>query len=167
MNKNFKQSTGASDPDAEWHYVRAFQDFVGELFRLNTLFLSTADKYVQDQNVTTSEWRVIASIQFGDSKTVPQIARYVGISRQAVRQTVQKLEAKNLIRLNPNPDHRRSPLVSLTPKGQKLMRALTAIQTRMTHLYTDGLQLDIEWIRELTEKLETLRAHAENVGEKK
>ncbi len=166
MSKQAVNTIGDAKSQAEWKYVRAFQDFVGELFRLNTLYLSIADKYVQDTNVTTSEWRVIASMQFGDSKTVPQVARFVGISRQAVRLTVQKLKSKGFVRLDANPDHRRSPLVSLTPAGRELMSSLTDIQIQLTHLFTDGLQLDIASIDELTRQLGTLREQAEGVEEK-
>lgn len=94
---------------------------------------------------------------------MPQIARRVGISRQAVRQTVQKLGAKGYIRLDDNPDHQRSPLASLTPEGRKLMDVLLQKQTVLTHLFTDDLGLDVAGLEKLSDDIQTLRAHAEDL----
>ena len=62
-----------------------------------------------------------------------------------------------------NPDHRRSPLLALTDEGNAVMAVLRKRQARLTHRFTDGLGMEIESIDKLTEQLEQLRAHAEEL----
>lgn len=59
-------------------------------------------------------------------KTVPQIARLRGTSRQNVQILVNRLRREGLIVFVTNPAHRRSALVMLTEGGQA---ALTAVAT--------------------------------------
>lgn len=57
---------------------------------------------------------------------VPAIARRRGVTRQHVQALVNALRARRLVRLLPNPAHRRSALVGLTPRGEELIRRMKA-----------------------------------------
>lgn len=59
-------------------------------------------------------------------KTVPQIARLRGTSRQNVQILVNRLLREGFVALAPNPAHRRSALVTLTARARD---ALTAVGT--------------------------------------
>ena len=53
---------------------------------------------------------------------VPDLARARGVSRQSIQSTVDRLRREGSLQLTPNPAHRRSPLVQLTPAGRARVR---------------------------------------------
>jgi DNA-binding MarR family transcriptional regulator len=55
-------------------------------------------------------------------QTVPQMARARPVSRQHIQVLVNQLVNDRLVEFVENPAHRRSHLVSLTPKGQQVLR---------------------------------------------
>jgi len=59
--------------------------------------------------------------------TVPQMGRAQAISRQFVQRMVNEATARNLVEPAPNPAHKRSPLIRLTPSGEA---AITAVLDR-------------------------------------
>ncbi len=148
----------------EREFVRAFQVLVGEVFRLNGQLLATADRMSRDQEVSTARWMTIATIR-NQPMTLAQIARRLGVSRQNVRQTVQRLEEQGLVERQENPEHRRSALVAITTKGGIVMDTLRERQAELTHQLTDGLGLNLRSIEKLTIQLEALRVRAEEIGD--
>jgi DNA-binding MarR family transcriptional regulator len=56
-----------------------------------------------------------------------ELARRIGISRQAVHQTVGELVELGLVELVPDPASRRAKLVVLTPSGRRTVEAALAI----------------------------------------
>jgi DNA-binding MarR family transcriptional regulator len=75
----------------------------------------------------------------GRPLTVPQIARRMGLTRQAVQESVNRLLAEALVEIRDNLDHRRSPLVGLTELGSQKYAAVDRRQAR--------------WINELSHRL--------------
>ena len=47
-----------------------------------------------------------------------EIARRIGVSRQAIHQVVRELEDMGLVAMEPDPTHRKAKLVVLTPLGR-------------------------------------------------
>jgi DNA-binding MarR family transcriptional regulator len=56
--------------------------------------------------------------------TVPGIARSRHVTRQHIQQLVNPLLGQDLVRPTPNPAHKRSVLVSLSPKGEEMIRRM-------------------------------------------
>lgn len=52
-------------------------------------------------------------------RTVPQVAREFGVTRQSVQALVDTGAARGLLRLDDNPQHRRSRLVAVTELGRR------------------------------------------------
>ena len=65
---------------------------------------------------------VLEGLQKQGPQTVPQLARARPVSRQHMQIHVNALQAKGLVALDPNPAHKRSPLVSLTHAGEKTLK---------------------------------------------
>lgn len=59
--------------------------------------------------------------------TVPQMGRAQAISRQFVQRMVNDAAARDLVEPTPNPAHKRSSLIRLTPAGEA---AITAVLNR-------------------------------------
>ncbi|MFQ5635436.1 MAG: MarR family winged helix-turn-helix transcriptional regulator [Gammaproteobacteria bacterium] len=153
-------------PDAPFkpsdEFVRAFQRLVGEVFRLNGQLLNTADLLSKDLDVSTARWQTMAVIRYAPI-TVAAISRRLGLSRQSVQQTVNRLEKQGVVEFADNPDHRTSPLVKLTPHGKEIMRILVERQAELTAHFTDGLGYDLQALQRLTDELRRMREHARQV----
>src|SRR5260370_41403485 len=57
-------------------------------------------------------------------RTVPQLAREQAVSRQHIQMLVNGLLEDGLVATEPNPAHRRSPLLRLTPEGRRQLRVM-------------------------------------------
>lgn len=55
----------------------------------------------------------------GEPKTISDIARLWGVSRQAVHKSVKSLRQKNILDIVPAPGSKRDKLVIFTPAGQE------------------------------------------------
>lgn len=73
---------------------------------------------------TQARWQLL-SVVADRPLTVPQAARRLGVSRQAVQRVANDLLQEALLRAGPNPEHRSSPLLSLTPSGRAVLGRIT------------------------------------------
>ncbi len=97
-------------------------------FRLNGIVLGISDQIVAGgppnaAPLTTARWQVLGAV-LGQALTVPAIARVMGTSRQATQRTADLLVADGLAAYEPNPAHKRSPLLRVTEAGVEAVRAL-------------------------------------------
>ena len=108
---------------------KLFLDLVLSLFRLNGLLVAEGDSMARAAGLTSARWKVIGVIALAHSGvTVPGIARVLGQSRQAVQRITDVMKHDGLLQYHSNPEHKRSPLVSLTDAGQDAYTALRAVQ---------------------------------------
>ncbi len=109
-------------------------------FRANGLLLSAGDRLAAPDGLTSARWQVLGAIVLaGRPLTAPQIARRMGLARQSVRATVQRLVGDGLVAFLPNADHRRSPLVDLTDKGRQAYAAVDAKQSEWANRLARGI----------------------------
>src|SRR5262245_32168901 len=110
-------------------------------FRANGLLLGAGDGLTAELGLTAARWQVLGAVALaGRPLTVPQIGRRMGLTRQAVHATVGRLVADGLLALGPNADHRRSPLVTLTPAGREASRVLERRQAAWVNRLAAGLE---------------------------
>ncbi|MFE2226294.1 MarR family winged helix-turn-helix transcriptional regulator [Streptomyces kronopolitis] len=83
------------------------------------------------EGLTQARWQLM-SVVCEDPLTVPQAARRLGVSRQNIQRVANDLVAFELAAYAPNPDHRGSPLLALTPRGAE---ALARVTDRATALH--------------------------------
>ena len=77
------------------------------------------DRFAAPHGLSSARWQVLGAIAMAPQPpNVPQIAAAMGITRQGALKQTRLLVAEGMVRLQPNPAHRRSPLHVLTPKGQ-------------------------------------------------
>jgi DNA-binding MarR family transcriptional regulator len=81
----------------------------------------TLAKLVEDRlagtGVTVAMRAVVERLHEHGPETVPQVARGLLLGRQFVQRVVNQLLEAGLAEALPNPAHRRSPLLRLTPEG--------------------------------------------------
>jgi DNA-binding MarR family transcriptional regulator len=68
-------------------------------------------------------------VRLGDGRSLVRIARAVQVERPAMTNTIQKLEARGLVRVGPDPRDGRGKLVFLTPAGRAAREAAVAAAT--------------------------------------
>jgi len=117
-------------------------DVVLETFRLNGLLVAAGNRLAAAEGLTAALWQVLGPVaQAGRPLTVPQIARRMGLTRQAVQASVNRLRSDGLVETRENLDHRRSPLIRLTPLGRQSYEALNRRQIRWINELSAGLKL--------------------------
>src|SRR5580692_5638576 len=97
----------------------ALTQLIIETFRLNGRLLAAGDALVADLGLSSARWQVIGAVGLAAAPLpVAQIARNMGLTRQAVQRVVNDLGRMGLVRHAPNPHHRRAKLVLLTAAGR-------------------------------------------------
>jgi DNA-binding MarR family transcriptional regulator len=134
------------------------------VFRANGLLLATGDLLAAEHGLTSARWQVLGPIALAQRPlTVPQIARRMGLTRQSVHTTINRLVADGMVELTANADHRRSPLARLTELGRATLQAVNDEQAAWVSQLAAGLtsaELDTtaRVLGELCARLEAARA---------
>ncbi|MDN5860731.1 MAG: MarR family transcriptional regulator [Pseudonocardia sp.] len=104
-------------------------ELVLDVFRINGLFLAAGDDLAIAEGLTSARWQVLGAIALAHAPLpVPQIARRMGLTRQSVQASVNRLVADEMLAAEPNADHARSPLFGLTERGAAAYERLTIAQ---------------------------------------
>src|ERR687892_2441713 len=118
----------------------AATDVVLETFRANGLLLTAGDRLAAEDGLTSARWQVLGAVVLaGRPLTVPQIARRMGLTRQSVQASVNRLLSEGLVEADANPDHRRSPLIRPTELGAGKYGRLQRRQVRWINELATGL----------------------------
>jgi DNA-binding MarR family transcriptional regulator len=109
-------------------------------FRANGLLLATGDLLASEAGLTSARWQVLGALALADRPlTVPQIARRMGLTRQSVHATVNRLVHDGLLELAPNAEHRRSWLVRLTKRGKAAYATIDRRQAAWANRLGQGI----------------------------
>ena len=146
----------------------AATDVVLRTFRANGLFLAAGDVLAAEEGLTSARWQVLGAVALaGRPLTVPQIARRMGLTRQSVQASVDRLRGDGLVEADVNPDHRRSPLIRLTELGRARYAGLQRRQVAWVNELAAGLKVSelATTARVLQELSERLNPNAASGGE--
>jgi DNA-binding MarR family transcriptional regulator len=138
-------------------------DVVLQTFRANGLFLAAGDLLAAEEGLTAARWQVLGAIALaGRPLTVPQIARRMGLTRQAVQASVNRLLGEALVEAAENPDHRRSPIIRITELGGEKYAAIqrrqvTWINDLAAGLKRSELETTARVLQQLSNRLDTSR----------
>jgi DNA-binding MarR family transcriptional regulator len=139
----------------------AITDLVLETFRLNGRLLLSGDALVADLGLTSARWQVLGAIALAPAPlSVAQIARNMGLTRQAVQRLANEMEADNLVRFAPNPHHQRAKLVVLTAAGKGAFAA--AMKRQAAWAAELGVDLTARKVSAAVATLRSIRRRLEN-----
>ena len=130
-------------------------DIVLNVFKLNGLLISEGDKLAEEFDQTSARWKVLGALAtYEDSMTVADIARNMGLTRQAVQRLANELQTDNLLKSEENPNHKRAKLMVLTQKGKDVYNKIDKKQ--------------IKWINDKSkdldkEDLKIVKKHIQNI----
>ena len=142
------------------HTVEAARltDLVLETFRLNGRLLAAGDGLTSDLGFSSARWQVMGAIADG-ALPVAQIARNMGLTRQAVQRLADVLADEGVVEFVENPNHRRAKLVCLTTKGTAALQEISRRQIEWSNRLAAGLSAGA--IEEALAVLRTLRVRLE------
>ncbi|WP_282608852.1 MarR family winged helix-turn-helix transcriptional regulator [Pelagibius sp. Alg239-R121] len=126
-------------------------ELILETFRLNGRLLAAGDHLTKDLGLTSARWQVVGAIEEAPLP-VAQIARNMGLTRQAVQRVANVLADEGLVRFEENPNHRRAQLVRLTSEGKGALEQVNQRQIEWSNRHAKGLPVE-----EIEEALTVLR----------
>jgi DNA-binding MarR family transcriptional regulator len=137
---------------------RLFNDVLTEVFRLRARLVESAEDIAARAGLTSARWQILGAVEHSPAP-VAQIARNLGLSRQAVQETADAMERDGLIAFVDNPDHKRSRLIVPTAKARKALDALRPRQAQFASLMggrhsLEELQTTLEVLRKARATLE-------------
>lgn len=110
------------------------------IFRVNATLLEYGNRMVAPLGLTSARWQIMGALALSDQPlTCPQIADFMGVSRQGAQKQLHLAHQDGLVFTLPNPGHERSPFYRLTEHGQTL--------------YDRAMQLQDRWSRALSQSL--------------
>lgn len=98
---------------------------IADLFEAAGAVRRHGERIASGAGQSQARWQLLSVLSSGGSWTVPRIARRLGITRQAVQRVADLLRDEDLVRADENPDHERSPLLTLTQSGRDALAAIT------------------------------------------
>jgi DNA-binding MarR family transcriptional regulator len=137
-----------------------FTDVVLEVFRLNGDLLAAGNALCEGTGLTPARWQVLGAVALaGEPRTVAQIARAMGLTRQAVQRLVDELEREGVVRRVDHPEGRRARPVQLTARGEALYAQLMRRQRPWAARVSTGvaaakLRTTLDVLRVLRTRLE-------------
>lgn len=131
------------------------------VFRLNGDFLHAAEEIAGPTGLTAARWQVLAAV-LDEPRTVPEIARRMGLSRQGVQRISDILADEGFATYLDNPAHRRAKLLSISDDGRAAIRRLAGRQRTWANAVSEGvptpsLRACLRTLRRLTERVEAQR----------
>jgi DNA-binding MarR family transcriptional regulator len=132
-----------------------------ELFEAAGVGRNWGEALASREGLTQARWQTMWVAATGQL-TVPQIARRLGVSRQNVQRVVNDLVTEGQATYSPNPDHKASPLVTLTSTGARSLERINAAVGRdHERLLLQFSERDVDRLRALLGRFTTA---VENLG---
>lgn len=99
-------------------------DAILETFRLNGRLLEVAQGFAVEGEITAAWWQVLGGV-LDEPRSVAEIGRRMGMTRQGVQRVADLLVARGLAEYRPNPAHRRAKLLACTEAGYWAIRRIS------------------------------------------
>ncbi|OEU90314.1 hypothetical protein DB35_03340 [Streptomyces abyssalis] len=111
---------------------------VADVYEAAGLLRRSGEAVAAEEGQTQARWQLLSVVSAGPL-SVARAARRLGISRQGVQRVANDLVREELAVFEANPDHRSSPLLSLTAEGQETLSRITARAAGLNGTLTAGI----------------------------
>jgi DNA-binding MarR family transcriptional regulator len=115
------------EPPAQTEAGRLLTDVILATFRLNGRLLDVAQRLAEEGGITAAWWQVLGGV-LDEPRTVAEIGRRMGMTRQGVQRVADLLVERGLAEYRPNPAHRRAKLLACTEAGYWAVRRISLAQ---------------------------------------
>ena len=103
-------------------------------FRLNARVLEAAQHLATAGGLTAAWWQVLGGV-LDEPRTVAEVSRRMGVTRQGVLRIADLLVERGLAEYRANPAHRRAQLLACTEAGYWAVRQISVV----THPWSDRI----------------------------
>lgn len=114
---------------------------VADIYEAAGALRKSGEAVAKTEGQTQARWQLLSVIS-GDATSVPRAARRLGVSRQGVQRIANNLVDDGLAQWRPNPDHRSSPLLTLTDAGRRALVAITDRASAAQRSLTADIEAD-------------------------
>lgn len=105
----------------------ALTDVILTVFRLNSRLLEAAQELAAEGELTAAWWQVIGGV-LDEPRTVAEVGRRMGMTRQGVQRVADLLVDRGLAEYRDNPAHSRAKLLACTEAGYWAVRRISLVQ---------------------------------------
>ena len=158
MSAPGQPGAGAVPPRADWPepppHSRAgglLTEMIIATFRLNGRLMEAAQGLAAEGELTAAWWQVLGGV-LDQPRTVAEVGRHMGMTRQGVQRIADLLAQHGLAEYRPNPAHRRAKLLACTEAGYWAIRRIALAQ----HPWADRIAAHVD-ADDLNEALTTMR----------
>ncbi|MEU8784026.1 MarR family transcriptional regulator [Streptomyces sp. NPDC048637] len=149
---------GAGDPAATEDLL---YDVIRRLWPLHRTVVRAVERELADTGLTAGEHALLDALRTEGPRTVPQLARSMGLDRQPVQRWVNHAAELGLVVTAPNPAHRRSSLIRLTAEGTAAIRGIqqfeaTELRQRLADLPAEDVRTALHVLDRLGEEFRHL-----------
>ncbi len=116
----------------------ALTELVLATFALHGRFLAAAEELARPAGLTAARWQVLGAV-LREPRTVSEVARVMGLTRQSVQRLADVLVEQGLAAYADNPAHRRSKLLAATTAGLAAVRSIHDAQVAWADGVTAGM----------------------------
>ncbi|MFD5395088.1 MarR family winged helix-turn-helix transcriptional regulator [Streptomyces sp. NPDC127097] len=136
-------------------------DVIRRLWPLHRTVVRAVERELADTGMTAGEHALLDALRTEGPRTVPQLARSMGLDRQPVQRWVNHAAELGLVVTAPNPAHRRSPLIRLTTEGTAAIRGVqqfeaTELRQRLADLPAEDVRTALHVLDRLGEEFRHL-----------
>ena len=103
-------------------------DVIRRLWPLHRTVVRAVERELVGTGMTAGEHALLDALRTEGPRTVPQLARSLGLDRQPVQRWVNHAAELGLVVTAPNPAHRRSSLIQLTSEGSAVMHGIQGFE---------------------------------------
>ncbi|UYB42669.1 MarR family transcriptional regulator [Streptomyces sp. Je 1-4] len=149
---------GAGEPTASEDLL---YDVIRRLWPLHRTVVRAVERELADTGMTAGEHALLDALHTEGPRTVPQLARTLGLDRQPVQRWVNHAAELGLVVTAPNPAHRRSSLIRLTAEGTAAIRGIqqfeaTELRQRLADLPAEDVRTALHVLDRLGEEFRHL-----------
>jgi DNA-binding MarR family transcriptional regulator len=149
------------DPPPRSEAGEVLTDVIITTFRLNARLMEVAQELAVAGGLTAAWWQVLGGV-LDQPRSVAEIGRRMGMTRQGVQRVADLLVERGLADYRPNPAHRRAKLLACTEAGYWAIRRISLVQRPWadrigTEVGADELRNALTTMRTLVDALEADR----------
>ena len=136
----------------------ALTDLILATFRLNGRLMDVAQEMASQGGLTAAWWQVLGGV-LDRPRSVADVGRLMGMTRQGVQRVADLLVARHLAEYRPNPAHQRAKLLACTEAGFWAIRRIGLVQRPFADrigadVGADRLRATLITMRQLVDLLE-------------
>lgn len=138
-------------PNVTWRPMRTPGHFISRVHRAMTRI---GDARLKALGFATAQLPVLGALHGGEKRSQTDLARFAKVEQPTMAQLLARMERDGLVSREPDPDDRRSSLISLTPQARERLPAGREILLQGNREMTAGFsEEEVETLISLLERV--------------